>query len=419
MRVLWFAVTPGCYRADSGLRFNGGGWVAGLQRSLMQVPGMELGVAFEMEGQPPKVMQDGVTYYPFTVRHHSRLVEIMRSPDPAREEAEWLKIYQGIVDDFRPEVIQCFGTEWPYGLLAQRQEVAVVIHMQGAMMPYLKALYPAGYTLSREVRYYLRHFSRRALGALHTYKISFQRAQRELRIAQGCQYFMGRTEWDRGLVDLYAPEARYFHCEEMLRPEFYEEGPVWHPKPQKHTLRLLTVGNGSMWKGLDLLLRTANALTTLTDVEFEWMVAGTVDNRGYIEEREGLRFERSHVRFIGVLSAAEVRQHLADVDIYVHTSHIDNSPNALCEAMMTGTPCIATNVGGVGSMIEHGVDGLLVPANESFILADTIKRLGSDPERQASLGSAARERALRRHDPEAVVKQVVDVYTAIISESHA
>lgn len=58
--------------------------------------------------------------------------------------------------------------------------------------------------------------------------------------------------------------------------------------------------------------------------------------------------------------------------MYVHPAYIDNSPNALCEAMLLGVPCIASYVGGIPSIIQNEVSGLLAPANEPYYLAEKI-----------------------------------------------
>ncbi len=67
-------------------------------------------------------------------------------------------------------------------------------------------------------------------------------------------------------------------------------------------------------------------------------------------------------------------------------SHIENSPNALCEAMLVGTPCIAAFVGGVPSLVRHGEEGLLYHDADPFALAGAVDRLLGDRE----LGEAAR-----------------------------
>ena len=67
MRVLWFA-SPCGYQPIAGNApkgYNGGGWMPSLLHEVKKLEGMDLGVCFAMDGQPFKVEQDHITYYPF------------------------------------------------------------------------------------------------------------------------------------------------------------------------------------------------------------------------------------------------------------------------------------------------------------------------------------------------------------------
>lgn len=84
---------------------------------------------------------------------------------------------------------------------------------------------------------------------------------------------------------------------------------------------------------------------------------------------EKLKFADNSIEFLGILSEDELKNTLLSSDIYVHTAYIDNSPNALCEAMILGLPCIASYVGGISSLMKNGESGILVPVNEPYYLA--------------------------------------------------
>ena len=83
--------------------------------------------------------------------------------------------------------------------------------------------------------------------------------------------------------------------------------------------------------------------------------------------------------------------------------------------MLVGTPCIAAFVGGVPSLVRHGEEGLLYHDADPFALAGAVDRLLGDRELGRRLGSAARESALRRHDPERVAGQAAGVYREMLS----
>jgi glycosyltransferase involved in cell wall biosynthesis len=386
--------------------------VASLERAVRRNADIDLAIAFEMTTDVTKDIVDGVTYYPINVDSTSKRMNdriTMR-----HEEKLLLPRCLDIINDFRPDIIQCFGSEWCFGLVANYVDIPVVVHMQGSMPSYYNALYPPRYSAWSEARYYLSRLNlRKTFHALIEPSKNRQRTEREIRVFEAVRHYMGRTRWDRAIVDLFAPGSDYFTCNEALRQSFYDIDHTWEPK-SRSVMKLVTVGNGTLWKGMDVLIKTANALTRFTDINFEWRVIGGVHNRRYIEAREGMTYEECNVTFTGVLDETRLAYELLDADIYIHPSYIDNSPNSLCEAMILGLPCIATAVGGVPDMIHDGIDGLLVPPNEPYMLADAIKNLYENPEKMQRLGHAARQRALKRHDPELIVHQLMSAYHTIL-----
>jgi glycosyltransferase involved in cell wall biosynthesis len=86
-----------------------------------------------------------------------------------------------------------------------------------------------------------------------------------------------------------------------------------------------------------------------------------------------------NVTFAGRVAPSEIHRYYADADIYVQAPSIDNMPLSLLEAFASGLPVVSTDVGGVASMLRHGVDGLLVADNDADALANQVMRLLGDP----------------------------------------
>ncbi len=84
------------------------------------------------------------------------------------------------------------------------------------------------------------------------------------------------------------------------------------------------------------------------------------------------------------------------------------------EAAAAGRPIVTTNVPGCRDVVEHGVNGLLVPPRTVGSLADSIEALASDAERRAAMGVAGRRRAEREFDVQAVVAQTLQVYSDLM-----
>ncbi len=77
--------------------------------------------------------------------------------------------------------------------------------------------------------------------------------------------------------------------------------------------------------------------------------------------------------------------------IFTLTSNTEGMPNSLIEAMVLGTPVIATDCpcGGPAELIEDGENGLLVPVGDAFALADAMRKILSDSELERRLGENA------------------------------
>jgi glycosyltransferase involved in cell wall biosynthesis len=101
-------------------------------------------------------------------------------------------------------------------------------------------------------------------------------------------------------------------------------------------------------------------------------------------------------------------------DVFVLPSLSEGSPNVLLEAMASGLPIVATRVGGVPEIAEHGVTALLGPAKDSVFLARAVDRLFAEPELGRSLGEAARRNVRSHHTPEQRAATLTRLYAALV-----
>lgn len=394
MRVLWFSVTPSLFNPHSN-GHNGGGWIASLERIVQEIPEIELGVAFKFPNSTSRYEKGNTIYYPI--------------------EKGGFDAYKRIIDDFKPDIIQIFGSENEFGIICGNTDIPVVIHIQGCLPPYHNALLPVGmspmdFITKKGLNWHYRFIGLRSESAFK------RNAEREIKTIQRCHYFMGRTEWDKGLIDLFNPNAKYFHCEEALRPSFLQMKEQWAWNDDKKKTFVCVISR-PWYKGCDLILKTAQLLRGFTDLDYEWRVYGIPEMR-FFESKYGIKADDVNVKVMGTATSDELVNAICGSSCYIHTSYIDNSPNSLCEAQILGAPVLATHVGGISSLIKDGESGILFPANDPYTLASLLKRIVQEKGLAETLGNEARKQALQRHNPEHIKQTLVQIYRRIINESN-
>ena len=398
MRILWLSGNPSMYASRN--KYNGGGWVASLQQEIVKryADSVELAIAFPWVCNM-KDKSDDCIYYGIEDIH--RIFWNYK-----HKESKCLRDIKYVVDEFKPDIIQVFGTEEKFGLVTTITDIPVIIHLQGVLSAYKETWLPEGVSWMR----HFIHFPKQILTflALNVF------IKREQRIFSNTKFIFGRTEWDKGLASLLASQAQYLYCSEMLRPQIYNSTKVWKINNNK-IKHIVSIISPTVYKGEDVILRTAKVLKTFTDIDFVWDVYG-IRQIKYGTLYTHIKPQEVNVYIGGIIDAEQLVNVIVKSDVFVHPSYIENSPNTVCEAQLLGIPVIATNVGGVSSLIQHNENGVLVSANDVYTMASQIKSLLNNTERSEKLGINGRKTALERHNPEKLVTTLMNGYNQIIDK---
>ncbi len=147
--------------------------------------------------------------------------------------------------------------------------------------------------------------------------------------------------------------------------------------PGRPIRRVVTVANLRPEKGHDTLISAAAIVAgQRPDTEFLVVGGGPLDAVLRREvERTGLGRQ---VHFLGERS--DVPALLASSDLFLLPSRSEASPNGVLEAMAAGLPIVASRVGGIPELVESGVDGLLVEADQPAELAAAVLDLMARPD---------------------------------------
>jgi len=98
------------------------------------------------------------------------------------------------------------------------------------------------------------------------------------------------------------------------------------------------------------------------------------------------------VELAGSVPKEQVPTWLDRGDIFINTTNIDNTPVSVIEAMACGLCVVSTNVGGIPYLLEHEVDALLVPPNDSKAMAGAVRRVLTEPGLAERLSRNARRK---------------------------
>ena len=405
MKVLWFSPTPVNYSEETWAH-NGGGWISSLQNIVKSIENTDLGIAFESDKYLPNKVIDSVNYYPIIGDFSFR-----EKLNQSNKQSKLLSKSLEIINDFKPDIIHLFGSESWYGLLVDHTQIPIVIHMQGSLPSYYNARYPVGLSVWNKI-VSTKTTLLQKLMAFRIDRTFHKNALQEERILKSNHFFMGRTHWDKAIVNFYNPEAEYFVCQEALRESFLNTKQNWEYL-ESNKIKLISVISGPLYKGVDVVLKTAKLLKENSSLDFEWSICG-ISKSDLIESVYKIKAKDVNVNYLGVLNQDDLKDNLLSSKFYVHPSYIDNSPNSVCEAQILGVPVIACNTGGLRTIIKDNKTGFLVPANDPLMIAHLIAKMWDNKEVLEKISIAAVDQAIKRHDKEIIKEQLSSVYLQMI-----
>lgn len=159
-------------------------------------------------------------------------------------------------------------------------------------------------------------------------------------------------------------------------------------------------------KGLDVFATTVRALQA-EGAPVRALVVGDGP------ERAALEAELPDGVFAGHLSGDELSTAYASSDVFLFPSETETFGNVTLEAMASGLAVVAADAAGTASLVDDGRTGLLVPPRDGTGFLDATRRLVSDADFRARLGTNARE-AARGYDWSEVLARMVGYYRGVV-----
>jgi glycosyltransferase involved in cell wall biosynthesis len=180
------------------------------------------------------------------------------------------------------------------------------------------------------------------------------------------------------------------------------------------TAPVLYVGNfsqGAHWKAFDVLF-DGWALVHRALPEARLIAVGGGD-RTIWEQSLRHRGAGGSVRFAGRVENPD--SFYREASILLLPSRVEGLSNALLEAQSWGVPAVVSDIPGNRAVVEHGVNGLVVPAGDPAALAEAVVRLLRDPDLRAAMGAAAREHVRQHFSLEVAAERIIALYQELVS----
>lgn len=418
MKVLWLSnqMPPAVAHVLGKEAGNKEGWLTGLLERLLlhrEENNIELGICFPIApgSAPVKGKTAEFAYFGF----------YEDTVHPEKYDVSLEKQLKDILQEFAPDVVHCFGTEYPHTLAMSRvyeDKAKLLVGIQGLCFKYAD-YYMANLPKQIRKRYLLRDFLKKDNLILQQKKY-VMRGNFEKEALKNVCHVTGRTDWDRAAAAEVNPQAEYHFMNESLRADFYEAR--WQMENCEKYSIFLSQGNYPI-KGLHYLL------WALPDIlkrypQTKVYVAGDVITR-YNTLMEKIKIGsygkycldlikkqklEDTVCFLGKLDSHKMCERYLKSHVFLSPSAIENSPNSVGEAMLLGMPVVSSAEGGVANLLKDGEEGLLYPYQDVKALAEAVIEVFSNDEAAVTYGNKAREHALLTHDPEINYRRLLEIY---------
>jgi glycosyltransferase involved in cell wall biosynthesis len=180
--------------------------------------------------------------------------------------------------------------------------------------------------------------------------------------------------------------------------------------------RILFVGGIEQRKGLHVLIEAVRIVKQhIPDVTLH--IVGGIRNRGYFQ----LIYEKAkaydllgNVTFRGMVTDGELLTEYSEAGVFVLPSQEESLGIVLLEAMATGTPVIASNIGGMPYIVKDGLNGYLVRFGDHKKMAEYIVTLLLTEELRKTMGGIGKEMATQ-YRPVEIAKSHLQLYRRVLS----
>jgi glycosyltransferase involved in cell wall biosynthesis len=417
MKVLWITnvllpEATSILRGEKELKGTGS-WVLAMAEALFCREEMSLFIASisDLVNEISVIKGEKIVYY-----------AIPRGKGDVEYNKEYERAYSRIKNEINPDVVHIHGTEYPHSLAALRTFGAdrTVVSLQGIISS-IHRYYFGGISRKDIIKNWTIHDVLRP--SLFSLQSRMEKSgMYEVQLFKEMKHVIGRTTWDKAQVWSINPDVHYYHCDEVLREDFYT-GDIWdYNRCTSHSI-FLSQGSYPL-KGLhkvldalplikriypDVSVRVAGLDITYDGTSFKDKIKISTYGRfvkGIIKKNNIV----GNITFLGPLNAEQMKHEYLRANVFVCPSSIENSPNSLGEAQVLGVPCVASYAGGIPDFMK-GCEDFLYRFDDIEMMSKKICNIfGMEGKMDTN---EMMEVARKRHDTQNNIETLLSIYNQI------
>ena len=421
MKVLWVCnIIPNqiaeVLKTDRSL---GGGWITGTLNSLEDVNDIEIAVSFP-QGLSNRLLKGQISEKNFYGFPASKI-------KVGKYDKNIEKWFYKIIEDYRPDIIHIWGTEFAHSLAAARAFACperTICSIQGVCSA-IAMHYRSGLSMSTVYGWTVRDILKLD-NVWMKEKQFWQRGKIEKKTLETVSHVIGRTEFDMACTKAINQDVTYHHCDETLRDIFYVKRNSWkNEECEKHSI--FVTSSSYPIKGFHrvlealpgILKRFPNAKVYVVGKDPREIPFYRISKYySYIKRLiKRLQLE-DKVIYTGWLDEEAICEQFLRANVFVSASSIENSSNSIGEAMILGVPIVASYVGGTMDILVDKKEGFLYQSDAPYMLAEYVCRIFEDENLAKSMGECASEHAMEIYDKQQNAEQLQNIYCSVYESSN-
>lgn len=331
--------------------------------------------------------------------------------------------FERIIESIDPDCIHIWGSEYNHSYYVTKAArnlskiECTVLSIQGLVSVYAEHYYdglPPELIHRRTLKEF---FGRRNIA--QEKKMMELQGQTEISTFQMLENCIGRTDWDYACAKQMNPHIEYHFCGEILRESFYVNR--WKYEECDKEVIFFSQAHYPI-KGLHIMLRALPIIKEYYPAVVLRIVGNNPQKKAIFKRSSYEKYICNLIRdndlsnsieWLGQLSENEMMLNYKKANVFVCSSSIENSSNSIGEAMLVGTPIVASDVGGIKSFMEHEKEGMLYHSTAIYMLADNVIRIFNSRSLAMQLGNNAHERAKKYHCIEDNLQRLTKIYNKL------